>query len=350
MKIIALDESEGRLKISPQSLEDLWYLSRVVENGDEVEGRTLRRFKSEGTTRATSGEKKPVTVRVKAQTVEFAESANKLRVTGPIIAGHPEEYVQLGEFHTLDIEIGEPATIFKKLSTYHKQILREAKERAKHFKTMIIVIDDEKCIAALLQTTGLKVLFEMGNTASKRDPDSFEALTKKFYSEIISGIKTHDCKYVVLAGPGFERENLLKYLKDKEPEITKKVFTEHASSAEKSALHELLKKGLLEKIIGKQKLAQEYENLEKLKAALGRNNGLALYGKKDVENAIALNAVETLLVLDEMVRKDEQAAQIMQQAESKGAEILIYDSQDDAGKEFETFKLAALLRFKVKYE
>ena len=350
MKIIAYLQDEGKLKVAPQSLEDLWYLSRVVEPGDQAEGRSWRRFKSQGTERASSGEKKPVTVRLKLEGVEFAQNSNKLRFTGPILSGHPEEFVQLGEFHTLDAEIGDTLTVYKTLSPLHKKLLNEAKARSKHFKTVIVAIDDEKCIMGLLETTGLKVVFEAGNHASKRDPESYEAHTKKFYSEIIDAVKTHDCKYLVVAGPGFERENFVKYLKEKNAEIAKKASMEHASSAEKTAILELLKKGLLEKIIGKQKLSQEFELLEKLKASLGRNDFMACYGEKEVHEAIEMNAVEKLLVLDEAVRKHKKISDLMERADEKGAEIVIFDSHDDAGKEFEDFKIAALLRFKTKYE
>ncbi len=350
MKIISYDEAEARLKLVPQSLEDLWYVSRVAEPNDEAEGRSWRRFKSQGTERASSGEKKPVTVRLKLDAVEFAQNSNKLRLTGPILSGHPEEFVQLGEFHTLDVEIGEPLILYKKLSPLHKKLLNEAKARSKHFKTVIVAIDDEKCIMGLLETTGLKVVFEAGNFASKRDPDSYESLTKKFYSEIITGVKTHECKYLIVAGPGFERENFVKYLKDKSPDLFNKASMEHASSAEKTAILELLKKGLLEKIIGRQKLAQEFELLEKLKASLGRNDGMACYGEKDVHEAIEMNAVEKLLVVDEVVRKHKKVSDLMQRADEKGAEIVIFDSHDDAGKEMEDFKIAGLLRFKTKYE
>ena len=348
MKIIFHDEKESKLKLAPQSLEDLWYLSRIIEVEDEVEGRSSRRFKVEGS-RASSGEKKPVAVRLKAVQIEFAENANKLRITGPILAGEPEEFVQLGEFHTLDSEIGAPITLYKQLSGLHKKLLQEARQRGRHFKTMIVAIDDEKCLVASLQTTGLKVLFEATNQASKREPSTFDSLTKKFYSEILEGVKNEECKYLVIAGPGFERENFSKFLKERAPDLSGKAFLEHASSAEKSAVHELLKKGLLEKIIGRQKLAQEYELLEKLKASLGRNDGMGVYGEEEVRNAIEMNAVEKLLVLDEVVRKNKKAEELMEQAEARGAEILIFDSRDDAGKEFEDFKIAALLRFKTKY-
>jgi len=63
---------------------------------------------------------------------------------------------------------------------------------------------------------------------------------------------------------------------------------------------------------------------------------------------VEFNAVEKLLVLDELVRKNEEANSLVEKARQKGAELVIFDSQDDAGREFEAFKIAALLRFKIK--
>jgi len=66
-----------------------------------------------------------------------------------------------------------------------------------------------------------------------------------------------------------------------------------------------------------------------------------------VAKAVEYNAVEKLAVLDELVRKNRTAYSLVEKAREKGAELVIFDSNDDAGREFEAFKIAALLRFKI---
>src|SRR3989338_4161672 len=352
MKVISYSDDLGVLHVHPHTLEDLWVLSRVVTSGSEAEGGSWRRFKAERGVeqRAESGEKKPVRLRLKVEIVEFAESANRLRITGIITWGEPEEFVQIGEHHTLDIEIGQAFKLHKRLTAYDKHLLREAQDRSAKVNAIVVLIDDEKSAAYMLDPRGLKELFELRNTASKRTPETHESLTRKFYSELAEGLKTHKAKWLVIAGPGFDRDNFSKFLQEKHPAMLENALVEHASNAERSGATELMKKGLMEKLLGKQKLSREFKALEELKTALGRGDGMAVYGFDDVRQSLALRAVRMLLVLDEVLRKNPEVSFLSYETEKTGGELLIFDSADDAGQEFASFGIAGLLRFRTKFE
>ena len=144
MRIVHVDEKEGAVKLEPQSLDDLWYLKKIIREGDLVRGRSWRRYRSTDKLRPEAGEKKAVNVEVRVTGVEFAEAANKLRVTGKITRGEPEEFVQVGEHHTIDVEPRDRIELGKRLSLYEKKILEEARNRAKKVTAAIVVMDDEK--------------------------------------------------------------------------------------------------------------------------------------------------------------------------------------------------------------
>ncbi|MBI3588505.1 mRNA surveillance protein pelota [Candidatus Micrarchaeota archaeon] len=353
MKISHYDPQTGELRLAAQSLEDLWTLSRVIASGDEAEGTSLRRFKAERGVeqRPESGEKKIVRVKVAVEEVEFSQSINRLRLTGKILSGSSEEFIPMGEHHTLDVEIGKPFTIFKQLSQFDKHLLREAQARTEKVTCTVAVLDDEKAMAFGLDTRGLRELFELYSSASKREPATYDSLNKKFFSELLDGIKNARSSFIVIAGPGFQKDSFRKFIGEKEPALLEggKVFFEYSSSAEKTAVHELLKNGLLEKIIGRQKLAAEYKALEEFKASLGRQDGLSCYGMERVKEAIQMRAARLVMVLDEIVRNDPGAATLLEDAEKSGAEMLIFDSNDDAGREFAGFRISALLRYRYSY-
>jgi len=46
MKIVHKNLKIGEVKVQPDSLDDLWHLAQIVEPGDSVKGRTLRKMKS----------------------------------------------------------------------------------------------------------------------------------------------------------------------------------------------------------------------------------------------------------------------------------------------------------------
>jgi len=344
MKLI--HREEGKLKLSPQSLEDLWYLTKIVSVGDIVEGHSFRSFKAEGRNRPVTTEKKKVKLELKLDNVEFSESVNKLRLTGIILSGSPEEYVSFGEHHTLDVELGENFVLKKRLSTMEESFLQEALKKSAKTKIGVVVMDEHAARLARIDVRGVKFAGEIENKANKHDPKNFDSLQASYFLELAKAIEGEDT--IVIAGPGFARDNFKKFLGEKKPELLKKAYFEHCSTAEESGVYELLKNRVLERVMKNQRIAMEFGLLEDLKMHIGKEDGLVAYGVESVESAVDYNAAEKLLVLDELVRTDAKANALVERARAKGAELVIFDSEDSAGREFEAFKIAALLRFKIR--
>ncbi|MFH1056623.1 MAG: mRNA surveillance protein pelota [Candidatus Micrarchaeota archaeon] len=344
MKVIHRDDE--KLKLSPQFLEDLWYLTKIVSVGDIVEGYSFRSFKIEGLNRPVAPEKKKVRLEIKVENVEFAESVNKLRLTGIILSGSPEEYVSFGEHHTLDVELNESFILKKRLNAVEESFLREALKKTFKSRVSMVVMDEHKALLARVDVRGVKFVGEIENKASKRDAKSFDSLQGAFFQELAKTLEGEEI--LVIAGPGFARENFKKFLGQKKPELLEKAYFAHCSNAEQSGVYELLKNKVFEKVMQSQRVALHFALLEELKTHLAKQDGLAAYGLADVKQAVGYNAVEKLLVLDEMVRKNPDAGLLVENARSRGSELVIFDSQDSAGKEFEAFKIAAFLRFKIR--
>ncbi len=350
MKIKHFDKGEGELKVEPQSLEDLWYLTKILDVGDVVRGRSFRLWKPEDATRAGAAERKPVKLELGVEKVDFAQAANKLRITGVILKGEPEDICPRGEHHTLDTGIGDILEVRKEFNAYHEAMLDEAKKRSKHLKVVVLVIDEEKCLFAELETKGINFGVELHNHANKRDPKTFDDKNAKYFREVAQHLEQRGkAGAVLIAGPAFAKDNLKKLIDKDYRELAARCKYEYASSAEQTAVFELLKKGLLQKMLTQQKLQDEFEALEKFKTSLGRSDGLSTYGEK-VGEVIHSGAAGELLVLDEVLRKDKKAQQILTDAKKMGARITIFNSEDEAGMEFKTFKIAALLRYKVDWE
>ncbi len=343
MKIIHHDETEHTLKVEPQCPEDLWYLQKIVEPGDGVEGVSFRRFKSEGQ-EGESGEKKKVHVLLRAEQVEFAENALKLRITGKIETGSPEEFAPKGAFHTLDIEMHERVTLHKTLNAYHWSLLNEAKKRSAHVKAFLVVLDEHQATLAELQLQGLKFVAEINFRGTKKDPKAFEEAQKAYFSEIAKALEAKD--HLVIAGPGFAKDNLKKYLDEKYPAVSKKARYEYAASAEKTGVYELLKRGVIEKALGEQRLAKEFELMEKFKASVGRDDHLCAYGLADVQAAVQAGAVAEIL-LSETLLKDKTVQGIMEDARRLGAELHVFETESQPGGELKAFGVAALLRYAI---
>ena len=83
------------------SLDDLWYLSNIIDKDDTLSGRTIRKIKLGEDERNTRIIKKVITLAIKVERVEFHKYSNSLRVSGKIISA-PED-IPKGSYHTFDV-------------------------------------------------------------------------------------------------------------------------------------------------------------------------------------------------------------------------------------------------------
>ncbi|MEM4389565.1 MAG: mRNA surveillance protein pelota [Candidatus Micrarchaeia archaeon] len=346
MKLIHFDKKAGELKAVPENLEDLWHLERVLEEGDILEGKSLRRYKLE---EGESGEKKAVSIQLAAEKIELARHANRLRVTGKIIAGYPEEFVQLGSYHTLDVELGRPVKIKKPAGwkEYQLRRLREAEAESRRPLLQIVVLDEEKATFAKLRGYGIEYEFEIENAAGGKRDEKREEKTRAYYGEIARKLSESPHRLVV-AGPGFAKENLKKFLEEKYPDLAKRIRFASCSTAERSGVAELLKSGVLAEVVKEERVAREFELLEKLLSELRKESGLAVYGKEEVRRAGEYGALAELFVLDELLRRDREVEKLIEECEGKGARMTIFSSESDAGRQLASLGgLAGLLRFRI---
>ncbi|MDD2655470.1 MAG: mRNA surveillance protein pelota [Candidatus ainarchaeum sp.] len=342
MRIVHRDLRNGELKLMLQRLEDLWHLERVLKEGDVVEARTYRSVKfGEG-----KEERKPVFITLRVESVEFAEAANRLRIGGIILAGNPEEFVQKGRHHTFDLESGDTIKVIKEWKNFEISRLEKAVKETSRPTLRIIVMDEEKALTAILRGYGLDYGPTMWFGGSKRE-DNYEEKLRQYYGEVASYISKADERFIV-AGPGFAKDGLKDFIRKKYPDLLARITFESCSYAERSGIAELMKRGVVEKIVGEAQMEKEEKLFEEFMVRLHKDAGLAAYGKKEVAQAVDASAVETLLVLDDALRKDKEIERITENAESKRADIIFYSSKGDSAPKLKGFGgIAALLRFRI---
>ena len=129
MKIVKQDKKEGIVTLVPETLDDLWHLSHIVEVGDSVSSKTTRRIQDNtgDKLRSDRGVKKTFTLRIDVENITFHIFTGKLRLTGVITKG-PEDLIPLGSHHTVEVKLNTPITIKKhKLLKLKKLFLHQLK-------------------------------------------------------------------------------------------------------------------------------------------------------------------------------------------------------------------------------
>jgi protein pelota len=208
-------------------------------------------------------------------------------------------------------------------------------------------MDEEKALTGMLRASGVDYGPEFYSLGSKRD-DNYEKTKEGYFGELMAEVERHSERYVI-AGPGFAKDNLKKFVAKRKPELLKRIIFESVSYAERSGVNELFANGVIERIVGEERSANEMKLVEELLVHVYKDSGRAAYGLAEVKKAAEAFAIERLLVLDEYLRNDKEAEAVVDMADKNRAEIVVVSSEGDAGAKLKGFgKIAAFLKFKMR--
>ena len=343
--MLILKRFEGRIKVKPEIVEDLWHLEKVIKPGDLVSGESDRKFTTE------SGKSERVHVRVKLQVekVEFHKPSGALKVLGIIVEGSPEEYVKLKAHHSLEIGQFDIVTIEKEWKKHELDRLKEAERGSRREKLFILVMDDREAEFFVIREFGIDSLGRINCISRGKYTGESKDAIKAYYGAVLDLISKKEGR-IVIAGPGFEKDNFYDYVKDKDQKIAKKMTVESTGNTGGQGVYELLTKGTLDKILRDSRFAEETKAVDRFIAEVSRKNSKATYGLDNVERALDMKAVEELLVIDSLLMdKRELIEHILDKAERGKAKVMIVSHENEVSQKLKGFTgIAALLRFNIE--
>lgn len=347
MKIIFKDPKTGEIKLVPENLDDIWHLYNIIEEGDMIRAVTFRTSDTEKADklRAKKAEKKKMKLGIRVEKINFHEFSNRLRIQGIIEEG-PQD---LGSYHTFNVDAEEmqPLSIQKQQWRAHQlQRIDEAVQQRTQPMLVFVSLDDDAATVVLLYQSGVQQVAEIDAHRSGKMYESKET-TSEYYGEIFSVIKTvkkPDSPLVVI-GPGFAREHLMKTGREKEPTLFQNSITHATSNAGMNGIHEALKVGIVEQITKENRVSKETQAIEKIFEEI-KKDGCVTYGLNEVNDALSRGAAETLLISDVLVRS-QNGEHLLDLARKTQCSFMIINTMHEAGKKFEGIGgVAALLRFK----
>lgn len=336
MRLLKVDRKEGILRLGLQTLEDLWHLHKILEEGDFVRAKTYRKVAIKRGREIVEGDKKPVLLTIKLEKSEFHQYSGKLRLSGVIVSG-PED-IQLASHHTLTVEPGMLVTIKKeKIKSFQLDRLQKAKVREANI--FFVAIDREQVDFGGLREFGLELLGSL--SFKKRDSEEDRS---PFYQKILENMESQkEYGTILICGPGFERENLFTFIKKENPSLAERISLEYSSAIGKPGIQEVIKTSA-SKILKETRIARETGFVERLLLQIKKEN-LAVYGKEPVKKAIDYGALETLLVSDIKMKESES---IIDAAETISAKIVIISTEHQAGEQFLSLGgIGGFLRFRI---
>ncbi len=346
MKQLALKLKQGEAKLLVENPDDLWFLNNIIDKGDIIKGKTLRKIK---VTEEAAAERKKVFLALQVEKVEF--TATELRVSGRVTEG-PED-VPHGSYHTFSVEVGSTITIVKpEWLRYQLDYLKEAMT-AKVTKIVVCVFDREEALFAKLARDGYEMLTTIrGKVTKKAVP---EKVKETFYEEIIKQLEDYDKRFgldkIILASPSFWKEELYKVLRNQE--LKKKIIQATCSGVDETAIAEVLKRKETQEALRQERVSKEMGIIDDLFGKIAKQ-GPAAYGMKETLQAADAGAIEHLLVTDKLIQKlreEDKFAELdsmMKQVDRTKGKVWIISTEHEGGKRLHGLGgIGAILRYKM---
>jgi protein pelota len=355
MRIQSRESIEGggeRVTLVPETTDDLWHLHHVVEPGDRVAGETTRRIqRDDDRMRDTGGQREPMSVTLAAGTVEFHEFANRLRVSGEIVACSRED--QLGQHHTINVEAFDEIAITKEWKPDQRERIEEASEESEAPEVAIATVEEGE---ATIHTVSEYATNEYASIAGPTGKGEFARDREELFADLGDALARMDVDAVVLAGPGFTKQDALDHIAGEHPDLAERITTVDTSAAGDRGVHEVLARGALEDVRAETRIAEEAALIDELTERI-RAEEPVVYGPEAVERAAEYGAVETLLILDERLREERagrgewsiDADEVIQSVEQQGGDVTVFSAEFEPGQQLDSLSgIAALLRYRIE--
>ncbi|MEM0233081.1 MAG: mRNA surveillance protein pelota [Candidatus Nezhaarchaeales archaeon] len=352
MKVITWDEKHGKMLLEVDGHNDLWCLYNILNPGDLVTAKTLREVKV-----GSKSTRKPMTLKIRVEKVEFQPFTEKLRIRGVVIEG-PDEFGVIGSHHTITISEGTVLLIEKERWLKHEvdRVFKAASR--KYLATLLIGIDSDEAAFVVPHDYGLELVAEVPlNLPGKHEASKRDEVLKSKIRELVDKTKELverlKMKVVIIVGPGIIKEELAKELT---LNINTKFYLDSVSSGGYQGVKEAIRKGVLRRVLRDLGVIEEIELMNELLSHVSKGDNKAIYGLEYVRKAAEYGAIEKLLVLDELVRSPDldlrrRIEEVIRIAEEGGAQVRIFSSLEEPGQQLKSIGgIAAILRFSLSLE
>lgn len=346
MRLLHRDPTTGALRLRLETPSDLWRIARLVRVGDAVGASTTRRDPDAPEDVANAERtRRRVFLTVRVEQVEFHGFSQHVRITGPIVEGP----FDIGRHHTLDLSEGDEVRLAKPtLTAGERAVLDEGVAGTGDPTILIAAVDWGDSSIVRLRGRAVEPVADLRRTiAGKRYAGGQGEKDRATYvNELLTVLRREagPATAIVIAGPGFLKEELLRRLADADPAVAKKTRVYPTAESGRVGVDELLRSGRASEALRGSVAAEETEIVERLVRSLAGGVRAAV-GDREVAEAVDVGATETVLVSDRRLT-DPALASVLDRARAGRARLFVVREDGESGRRLSALGgVAAILRY-----
>lgn len=365
-KSIVNKNAAGMIKLSPTESEDIYYMYNLINMEDNVTSSTIRAVTRESATGSTSKTKIKMMITIKVEAITFDADECALRVKGRCC--EENEHVKMGQYHTIDIEVGNTVTIKKECwDMYHLELIKESTDPLKGADIAAVVMQDGLANVCLIGTCMTLVKAKIAKSLPKKriSQQVYNKARDRFFDDIYNAIQTYvdfdRIKALVIASPGFVKDDFLHYIQEISVKKANsfynrhkaKVLVIHTSSGHKKSLDEVLNNSDIISQLSDVKAADEINALARFHSTIATREDWTCYSYEQCYWADDQNIIDELLITDALfkavdINERKKYVALVESVQSHGGKVYIFSSMHVSGEQLTLYTgIAAVLRVPV---
>jgi protein pelota len=342
--------------IIPEDSDDLFNLRRIIKTDNIVVSDTSRVIKFENEYSRPDRERVKIRVSVKVEKIGLDESIDRLRLAGTIIDSN-NNLVPKGTYHSIIVQIGNNIVVDKGKKWEDLDLKLLKSEVAGTF--IIVAIDSKEAGIAKITGTHLETIPNIYSgqsgkyyTHGAKNNPNIEVFFEEAYLAL-HNIVNEDGNYkIIVFGPGETKRRFYNFI------IGKKSGYEDIATvidgidvAGEDGVMVFLRSSSLKEVMNSSKISFVSAILDNIMLQVSRGEEKYVMGFREVGEAIKLKSVESLVFSDSIFKdlKEEQIINMLNTAETYGANVYAVDSSTDIGLRVSALGgIVALLRYQIR--
>jgi protein pelota len=284
------------------------------------------------------------------------------------------QYVKLGAFHTLDLELNRSFDLEKAdgWDSVALETLKEAVEQSKKAVLWAVIMQEGLAHICLItdHTTIMRQKVEVQLPKKRAGSTDHDKQLQKFFQltldSLLRQIDPADPTPILLASPGFTASSFLTFIKTLAASgahktlahVARNITVAHAASGYLHSLGEVLSSPAVTAQLSDTKFARETQLMDKLTEMLRKDDQRAWYGPRECEQAIERGAVGkgggVLLISNALFRSQDiqtrkRWVRAVDDVKEQGGEVRVLSSMHESGRRLEGLGgIAAILTFPIE--
>lgn len=212
---ISAKDGSGFIMLRPETSEDLWHAYNLLQKGDLVRCTTSRKVVKESNTGSTTSSKKRLMLTINVKKIEFDPDALEVRLSGSVQSEN--DFVRLGSFHTLTLELNQNFSIEKDCwDQIYLDVIETATNPEKQAEIAAVVMHSglaHVCLvtgALTVTKSRIEVSIPRKRTGSSGNAKAMIKFYEAIYRAILQHIDFTKVKVVLLGSPGYFKNDFYK--------------------------------------------------------------------------------------------------------------------------------------------